>query len=170
MGPDPIRGTIGCTRQARVGGLAPRTGTSYRYRVAWQCPECGRSFGRRGQWHSCTPAPTVEHWLSTRPPKVLGIVDAVIGHVAGRGDDVVLEPTRDAVMVKKARTFAEVKPRQNTTEVAFIVSRRIDDPRVLRTLDLTSRRIVHVVAVSDAAEVDQQLREWLTEAYRSSAS
>jgi hypothetical protein len=112
----------------------------------------------------------LEHWLSTRPPKVLGIVHAVIGHVAGLGDDVVLEPTRDAVMVKKARTFAEVKPRQNATEVAFIVSRRIDDPRVLRTLDLTSRRIVHVVAVSDAAEVDQQLREWLTEAYKSSAS
>ena len=138
--------------------------------MAWQCPECGRSFGRRGQWHWCTPSPTLEDWLSTRTPKVLGIVDAVLSHVTGLGDDVVLEPTRDALMVKKARTFAEVKPRRNETDVAFIVSRRIDDPRVLRTLDLTSRRIVHVVAVSDAAEVDQQLREWLTEAYGSSAT
>jgi hypothetical protein len=100
----------------------------------------------------------LEDWLSTRPPKVLGIVDAVLSHVEGLGDDVVLEPTRDALKVKKARTFAEVKPRRNVTDVAFIVSRRIEDPRVLRTLDLTSRRIVHVVAVSDAAEVDEQLR------------
>jgi hypothetical protein len=112
----------------------------------------------------------LEDWLSTRPPQVRGIVDAVRSHVQGLGEDVVLEPTKDAVMVKKARTFAEVKPRRNGTDVAFIVSRRIDDPRVLRTLDLTRRRIVHVVAVSDAAEVDQQLREWLTEAYVASAA
>jgi hypothetical protein len=101
---------------------------------------------------------------------VRGIVDAVRSHLERLGDDVVLEPTRDALMVKKARTFAEVQPRRSGTDVAFILSRRIEDPRVLRTLDLTSRRIVHVVAVSDAAEVDRQLREWLTEAYRSSGS
>jgi hypothetical protein len=48
------------------------------------------------------------------------------------------------------------------------VSRRIEDPRVVRTLDLTSRRIVHVVLAVDAADVDQQVREWLTEAYEAS--
>jgi uncharacterized protein DUF5655 len=138
--------------------------------VAWRCPECGRSFGRRGQWHSCIPSPTLQDWLSTRPPAVCGIVAAVRSHVEGLGKDVVLEPTKDALMVKKARTFAEVKPRSSATEVAFIVSRRIDDPRVISTLDLTSRRIVHVVAVSAASEVDQQLREWLSEAYASSAT
>ena len=136
--------------------------------MAWRCPDCGRSFGRRGQWHSCRPAVALEDWLSTRPPQVRDILVAVRAHVETLGGDVLLEPTRDAVMIKRARTFAEVKPRRGRTEVALVLPRRLPDRRVVRTLDLTRDRIVHVVDVADAADVDEQLRAWLTEAYGSS--
>ena len=68
-------------------------------------------------------------------------------------------------MIERARTFAEVKPRRDHIEVAFILSRRLDGPRIVRTIDLTRRRIVHVVTATDGADVDADVRAWLTEAY-----
>ena len=136
--------------------------------MPWTCPACGRSFGRRNQPHSCVPAADLDDWLADRPAAVAEVVKAVRACVEELGDDVTLEATRSAVMVKRARTFAEVTPRRASTEVAFIVSRRIDDPRVVRTLDLTATRIVHVVDAARGSAVDDQVRGWLAEAYEQS--
>ncbi len=136
--------------------------------MAWRCPDCGRSFGRRNQPHSCVPAAGLEDWLSKRKPAVSGILAAVRASLDGLGGDVLVESTRDAVMIKRSRTFAELKPRRDHAELAFIVSRRIEDPRIVRTLDLTRTRIVHVIAIPDATGVDEQVRAWLSEAYEQS--
>jgi hypothetical protein len=114
------------------------------------------------------PAADLDDWLADRPAAVAEVVKAVRACVEELGDDVTLEATRSAVMVKRARTFAEVTPRRASTEVAFIVSRRIDDPRVVRTLDLTATRIVHVVDAARGSAVDDQVRGWLAEAYEQS--
>jgi len=136
--------------------------------MPWTCPRCGRSFGRRGQSHSCVPAADLEDWLAGRPALVGDVVAAVRAALGSIADDVTYEATTAAVMVKRARTFAEVKPRRDRVELAFIVTRRIDDPRIVRTLDLTRRRIVHVVDLDDVSGVDEQVRAWLAEAYDSS--
>lgn len=136
--------------------------------MAWSCPACGRTFGRTGQPHSCAPAADLGTWLQGRAPEVGPIVAAIQAHLGRVGDDVRVEATRDALMLKRARTFAEVKPRRDRTEVSFVLSRRVDDPRVVRTLDMTRTRIVHVLELHRAVEVDEQLRGWLTEAYESS--
>ncbi len=133
--------------------------------MSWTCPRCGRSFGRRDQPHSCVPAADLGDWLAGRPALVGEVVAAVRSVVDALGDDVRLEATKSAVMVKRSRTFAEVKPRKESVELSFIVSRRVADPRVTGTLDLTSTRIVHTVRMTSASELDDQVRQWLTEAY-----
>jgi hypothetical protein len=45
--------------------------------MPWKCPSCGRSFGRRDQWHSCAPVPSLQIWLSTRTGPVREVVEAV---------------------------------------------------------------------------------------------
>src|SRR5690242_5613127 len=135
--------------------------------MAWTCPRCGRSFGHRDQPHSCMPASDLDEWLAARSPLVREVLDRVAAALASY-DDVTFEATKAAVMVKRARTFAEVKPRRASVELAFIVSRRIDDARIAGTLDLTRTRIVHRVEITDAAGIDAQVRAWLTEAYQAS--
>jgi len=113
------------------------------------------------------PAADLDDWLTGRLPLVREVLDRVAAALAPYGD-VSFEATKAAVMVKRARTFAEVKPRRASVELGFIVSRRIDDARIAGTLDLTKTRIVHRVELTDAAEVDAQVRAWLTEAYQES--
>ncbi len=43
--------------------------------------------------------------------------------------------------------------------------RRLDDPRVVRTLRLPAGRVVNVVRLTCVDDVDDQVRDWLTEAY-----
>jgi len=136
--------------------------------MPWVCPDCGQSFGRRNQPHSCRPSTGLNGWLARRQPLVRDVLDAVRVCVRGYGPEVHLEATRDAVMVKRARTFAEIKPRGDRVEVSFVLSRTLDEARVVRTLALTPRRVVHVVEVTGSDGVDDQLRGWLAEAYESS--
>jgi hypothetical protein len=113
------------------------------------------------------PAADLDDWLAGRPPLVREVLDRVAAAL-GSYDDVVFEATKAAVMVKRSRTFAEVKPRRASVELGFIVSRHIDDARIAGTFDLTKKRIVHRVELTDGADIDDQLREWLTEAYQAS--
>ena len=113
------------------------------------------------------PAPAPRDWLATRTPDLTQIVNAVRRHVEAMGD-AHLEATRDAVIVKRARTFAEVKARRDRTELSFIVSRRVADPPVVRTLGLTRTAMVHVIEMIAAGHLDQHVRDWLTEAQVSS--
>ena len=117
--------------------------------MTWQCPDCGRSFGRYGQPHGCAKALPLDDWLGTRTALVREVVMAVQEQVRSLGDDVLLEATASALMINRSRTFAEVKPHRDCAEIAFILSRRVDDPRVSKTLDA-------------------QLVGWLTEACASS--
>jgi hypothetical protein len=94
-------------------------------------------------------------------------VRAVQSELADR-EPVLLEPTKAALMIKRARTFAEIKPTRTGADLSFILSRRVVDDRVDRTLDLTARRIVHVVRVTDASDIDQQVHAWLVEAWEDS--
>jgi hypothetical protein len=41
----------------------------------------------------------------------------------------------------------------------------VDDPQIVRTPDLTARRIVHVVPITGTADVDEQVKGCLAEAY-----
>jgi hypothetical protein len=49
--------------------------------------------------------------------------------------------------------------------VWFVLSRRVEHPRVTRHLAATSTRTAHAVRVRSPDEVDDELRAWLTEAY-----
>jgi Domain of unknown function (DUF5655) len=135
--------------------------------MAWTCPRCGRTFGRANQSHSCVPMVPLDEWLDRRDPQVSAVLAAMREALTGL-EPVSVETTKSALMIKRARTFAELKPHREWIDVGFIVSRTIDDPRIDHTLDLTRTRIVHVVRVTGPDQVDDQLGQWLREAFASS--
>jgi hypothetical protein len=137
--------------------------------LAWVCPRCRRSFGRRNQPHSCAPVPDLDGWLADRPTWAQDVIAAVRDQVNALGEDVILEPVKGALMIKRARTFAELSVRADRVELEFILSRHVQDRRIARVLPLSSRRIVHEVNLHRPDDVDRQVTDWLTEAYESSS-
>jgi uncharacterized protein DUF5655 len=134
---------------------------------AWTCPQCGRSFGRAGQSHSCVPAGTLAQSFAGRPEWYRAAFELIEGHLRGLGD-VVVEPVQVGVFFKRARSFAELRPMKSVLRVEFLLSRSLDDPRITKTLPLSANRSAYFVDLRAPEEVDATLLAWLAEAYDSS--
>ena len=133
----------------------------------WVCPICARQFGRRNQGHECAPAMTVDDYFRTGPAFERPVFDAVLGQLAAVGP-VHVEPVSVGIFLKRSRTFAELRPMTKWVAVSFTLTRAVSSHRIARKVIDTGRSKYHVVNVRDPREVDEQLREWLTEAYLAS--
>jgi uncharacterized protein DUF5655 len=135
--------------------------------VTWTCPSCERRFGRRDQSHECAPALTVEEYFATGPAFERPIFDAVRDHLESLGR-VHVEPVQVGVFFKRARTFAQLRPRTKWVALSFVVPMAVADTRISRRITVSANRTYHETKLREPAEVDDAVRSWLTEAYLSS--
>jgi hypothetical protein len=134
--------------------------------VRWTCPDCGRHFGARNRGHQCEPALTIDAFFTDELKSLRPIYDAVAAHLDGIGD-VVVEPVNVGIFFKGRRTFVELRPKRDRRgrmrfELSVIMYRRADHPRVRRVISF-SGLYVHLVDLYDAADVDDDVKAWLTE-------
>ena len=135
--------------------------------AGWICKGCGRRFGRVNQSHTCAPARTVDDFFAGRPPVQRRAFDAIAAHL-GKLRPIHVEAVIACVMFKRTRSFAEVRAKRDGLDLIFLLSRTVEHPRIARTFRLSANRVVHYVLVRTKADVDSQVRAWLTEAYASS--
>lgn len=132
--------------------------------MTWTCPECDRQFGRRNQSHECAPAMTLDEYFSTGPERERPIFEAVVAHLRSLGE-VHVEPVSVGIFIKRDRSFVELRPKVRWVAMSFPLSRRLDHPRVARYVAGSGSRTYHVVNLHDAAEVDDEVRDLLTQAW-----
>lgn len=129
----------------------------------WTCPRCGRSFANRNQSHACGPLDLDRH-LAGKDPEVVAIFHRLVELAEANGPVTVLaEKTRIAFQVRMS--FAQVTPRHGWLDGHLVLARRIDHPRFRRVETFSPRNHVHVFRLRQAADIDDQFREWLAEAY-----
>lgn len=135
--------------------------------MTWTCPSCARSFGRSGQSHVCAPALTVEEYFATGPDFERPIFEVVRAHLESLGP-VVVEPVQVGVFFKRARTFAELRPKTRWVTLSFILPVEVRADRVSRRVRISAARTYHETKLRLPADVDDEVLAWLTEAYLSS--
>ena len=130
----------------------------------WVCPDCGRQFGRTRQGHECAPAMSIDDYFSTGPPFERPVFDAVMARLAAVGP-VHIEPVSVGIFLKRSRMFAELRPMTKWVAVTFMLPRTVASARIARKVIDSGRSKCHVVNVREPDEVDDDLGEWLIEAY-----
>lgn len=130
----------------------------------WTCPECERQFGRAHQSHTCAPGGSVDDCFVERPPVQRAIYDAIIGHLRTLGR-VHVDAVRVGVFLKRSRKLAEIRPKARSLSLELVLPRAVDHPRIARRIRLSVDRTVHVVKLVAVDDVDDVLRDWLTEAF-----
>jgi hypothetical protein len=110
---------------------------------------------------------SLEEYFSTGPPHERPIFDAVMRHLNTVGS-VHVEPVSVGIFLKRARTFAELRPMQRWVALSFSLPRRVKHPRITRKPVPYHGRYFHVANVRSPEDLDDQLREWITEAYLNS--
>ncbi|MCC6958227.1 MAG: hypothetical protein IT301_00130 [Dehalococcoidia bacterium] len=129
----------------------------------WSCPACGREFFAR-RAHVCAPALSADSYFAGRPPEERAIFEAVRGHLASLGP-VIIEPVNVGIFFKGRSNFVEIRPKKRWVDVTFGLNRLLTNPRISRTMRSRTARTFYAVRVTSAAEIDDELREWLTESY-----
>jgi hypothetical protein len=107
---------------------------------------------------------SVEEYFSTGPPHERPIFDAVMAHLATLGP-VHVEPVSVGIFLKRSTKFAELRPMVRWVALSFVLPRVMRHPRMARKVYSSGHRHHHVVNLRTPEEVDDEVREWLTEAY-----
>jgi hypothetical protein len=110
---------------------------------------------------------SIEEYFSTGPPFERPVYDAVMDGLGDVGP-IHVEPVSVGIFLKRSRTFSELRPMTKWVAVSFSLPRTVQSSRISRKVYDAGARKFHVVNVRSPDEVDEQLLEWLTEAYLSS--
>ncbi len=99
-----------------------------------------------------------------RPPVQREIYDALVAHLETLGP-LHLDAVRVGVFLKHERKLAEVRPMARSLSLMLVLPRVVVDPRISRTYRISADRTAHHIKLTSQDQVDEQLYDWLTEAY-----
>jgi len=137
--------------------------TSRQERALWKCPRCKRTFANRNQTHTCGLHDLESHFRD-KPPEIRALYDAVLAAVLALGPVTVLpEKTRIAFHVRMS--FAQVTPKKGWLDGHVVLARRLEHPRFRSIQTFSPRNHLHTFRITQLADVDDDFRAWLAEAY-----
>jgi endogenous inhibitor of DNA gyrase (YacG/DUF329 family) len=129
----------------------------------WKCPNCGREFANRNQFHFCSSIQLEDH-LAGREPQVVSTFKRLVAAAEKSGPLRVLpEKTRIAFQVRMS--FAAFSLRRRWVDGHVVLARRLESPRFRRIDFISPLNQVHVFRLHQPAEVDAEVERWLAEAY-----
>ena len=135
----------------------------------WTCPHCGRLFGKAGQSHDSAPGLSLDEYFATGPAHERPVFDAVMAHLATVGP-VHTDAVSVGVFLKNPHKIAELRPMQRWVAVAFPLPRRAHHRTITRKVVAVGHRYWHVANVAGPDDLDEALRDLLTEAYHTASA
>ena len=110
------------------------------------------------------PGGPVDGAFAGHLPRLRAVYDAIMDHLASLGP-VHEDAVSVGVFLKRDRKLAEVRPRSRDVSLALYLPRPVRDPRIARVYEPAAPRVVHMIFLHEPDEVDDQVRDWLTEAF-----
>lgn len=107
---------------------------------------------------------TIEEYFATGPAFERPIFEAVLAHLETLGP-VHVEPVSVGIFIKKDVRLVQLRPMTRWVAMSFPLGRVVDHPRIARKPIVTPTRAFHVVNLRGPDDVDDIVKDWLTEAY-----
>jgi hypothetical protein len=107
----------------------------------------------------CVPGCTIDDTFRGREWQ-RPICDEIVEFLGSLGEDLHVDAVTVGVFLKRQRKLAELRPMARALSVNLWLPRIVTDERVLRRYGTW-----HVLRLAGPDEVDEQLRDWLTESY-----
>lgn len=111
----------------------------------------------------------LDEYFSTGPERERPIFDATWAHlstlVSDEGETVYVEPVSVGIFFKGRRTFAQLRPMTRWVALSFNLDRKLESTRLSRKVVANGGRFFHVINVAESSQIDEQVQDWLTEAF-----
>jgi hypothetical protein len=79
-----------------------------------------------------------------------------------------VEPVSVGIFLKRDRQFAQLRPMQRWVALSFSLPRPVHHRLITKKVVPYHGRYHHVAQIREAEDLDEQILEWLTEAYLNS--
>lgn len=118
----------------------------------------------------CQPGLSIDEYLSTARPETRPIFERVSQHLAALDGDLIVDPLSSKVLFKNGPVIATLESMTKWVALGFTLRRRLESTRMSRKVTEYQGKYWHVLNLTDADQLDDELLAWLTEAfYRDSA-
>jgi hypothetical protein len=131
----------------------------------WACPRCGRTFAQRRQTHTCASLGDLDRHFEGASDHVRATFDRILEVVRVLGPIEVLAE-RSRIALHARMSFAAFQPRRHWLSGHLVLARQIASPRFERVQVFSPGNVLHALRLRTPDEVDDELAEWLAEAYR----
>jgi hypothetical protein len=111
---------------------------------------------------------TLEEYFSTGPERERPIFEAVLAHLESLGP-VIVEPVSVGIFLKRPGQVAQLRPKDRWVDLCFSVEGQRRDRRIVAKPIPHGRFWYHRARLVGPEDVDDVVREWLTEAYFAAA-
>ena len=128
----------------------------------WICPRCGHALAGRNMWHSCGQY-DLEYHFAKRLPLVRQLFDQLKAFIEDIGP-VTVEPQKTRIVFLVRVRFAGVIVQSSGLKTHFWLTRPVRDER-FKIEQYSPTTFVHVFRLSQASQLNQQLKSLLREAY-----
>ena len=134
-------------------------------RPLWTCPKCDRQFVNSKMPHSCGRY-SVGQFLEGKGQHAISLYEkfSALVHECG---PVQIAPARARIGFQVRMIFAAVnKLSERGLDAHVVLTRRLDGPRFRRIETMTPKCHVHHFRVEALSELDEEVQNWLREAYQ----
>jgi len=133
----------------------------------WQCPECGREFAHRNQYHSCGRHELAPH-LRGRDARVVAIFEKLVKllSASARGGPFRLSPARTLIGLQGRIVYGSLRLGRAWVDVSLLLPRA--EPYVdarARDFKVIGTRFEHVFRFRSPRELDARAAAWFRQAY-----
>jgi hypothetical protein len=131
----------------------------------WTCPECGAKLITRNLWHSCGEA-TLEDWKARMGPRARDLYDRFESLIAACGEYHVAPAKTRIAFMGQVRFAGISSVSEKGMSCSFSLPYALESDRFVKVEEVVPGWFVHRMRVTDPAQLDDQIQEWVRESYR----
>lgn len=113
----------------------------------------------------CQPGITLEEYFASARPEAEPIFEAVNAHLTALDGDLIVDPLSKMIRFKNGPTVCILESKTKWVALGFTLRRRVASKRFSRKVVDYQGKFFHVINLTSPDEVDDEVLEWLTEAF-----
>ncbi|MBL7159499.1 hypothetical protein ISS85_03415 [Candidatus Microgenomates bacterium] len=130
----------------------------------WTCPKCQRKFAKTNQSHSCNAYPLKKHFEG-KEQIVKQLYSEIIKKVKKEIGPFRFDSVSCCIRLVKNFAFAAVIPMKDKIRVGFTLKYLLKNSRVFKHAQISANRHNYRVEIKSKKEIDEELMNWLKQAY-----
>ena len=121
----------------------------------WKCPNCGREFSKKGQFHSCVSISVYDHFKN-RPDKLREIFELLKKEIEKFGQ-VRIDAVKTSINFGGKSQFGVIFVLKDNLTLDFVMERKIDSPRFFKTRGPTNNYYTYTIKLKNKKDINLDL-------------